>query len=210
MNVFDGVPTSCPVPGSPEEIERTGREVFEALKSEGFFDGVRNVVDIGCGVGRYAPFILEFGMNYHGYDVMKECIEFACERFPSGQFTHIDFQNDQYNSKGSCNPLDFILMEDDESVDCVIASSLFSHLGTLEVAVTYLAEVYRVLKLGGKFSLSYFSSPPNEITNSAYRTVFRSKDMDYLLKPFTIISACRGETTSRDDQRAVIFEKRNS
>lgn len=174
-----------PIGKSAERVYRGSKDLYDHLVSLGMLRG--DVVDIGCGIGRAAIFLPE-DYRYHGYDVREVDIRFANEAFPESRFrfTHVPIRNEAYFPEGTLSPEEFRLEEDDGSVDSVICHSLFTHLGTLAVASRYLAEIRRVLHPGGRTYLTWFRSPPNEVSTDAGRTVFREADIIWLLRDFVI------------------------
>jgi SAM-dependent methyltransferase len=112
-------------------------------------------LDLGCGVGRLARFFLKhpFITHYCGVDANKDYVDW-CNRFlvPYGEqkfsFHHIDVASSAYNPEGKVDPLTVKLPLEDNSVDILIAKSLFTHL--LEPhAQHYLDEIRRVLTREG-------------------------------------------------------------
>ncbi|WP_192868266.1 class I SAM-dependent methyltransferase [Calderihabitans maritimus] len=49
-----------------------------------------NVMELGCGVGRWAPLILKSGASYVGVDISGSMIEIARKRVPNGLFYKLD------------------------------------------------------------------------------------------------------------------------
>jgi len=168
------------------------------------------ILDLGCANGRLAMGLLDDPVIYIGLDIVLGCIEFCELAFAENdnyRFVHLDVHNGHYNPDGKTPPEQAVLPLDDDSVDMVIASSLFSHLGTLEAARNYVDEVYRVLKPGGQFLNSWFRSPPNEVTEEESRTVYRETDIREMLTHFNIHHSVRGETTGPNDQWLIVAIK---
>jgi SAM-dependent methyltransferase len=125
--------------------------------ANGMADLSSNIVDIGCGCGRYAMPLSRFALGqetfrgkYLGIDVDREMIawcrkHFRPERF---RFDHADIQNTVYNPAGRLGPKDYSIPVEDSSQDLVFSNSVFTHL--LEDGLRhYLAEAYRILRSGG-------------------------------------------------------------
>lgn len=123
----------------------------------------RMLVDLGCGCGRTALAVapmMKPGDAYVGYDTWHKGIEWAREnlssRYPTLHF--FEFPADNSPRRGGYQadttyPIDLA----DNAVDTVTANSLFTHL-RLPAAATYLGEIYRVLKPGGRAFLTWFLS----------------------------------------------------
>jgi len=123
----------------------------------------RILVDLGCGCGRtamaVAP-IMKPGDAYVGYDTWHKGIDWAREnlssRYPVLHFRA--FPADSSARRGGYQadntyPIDLA----DNTADTVTANSLFTHL-RLPAAITYLREIHRVLKPGGRAFLTWFLS----------------------------------------------------
>ena len=171
------------------------------------------VLDIGSGNGRMGMVLKSYPISqYVGIDPHAKSIEFCSntlcedERF---SFKWIDLRNAQYNPKGKMKPTKFTIPFEDGSFDSVICCSLFSHIETLKVATRYLQEIERVLKPGGRFFSSWFRSPPNKLTKSAFRTVLKEKDIQKLFKPFHIYNERGGTSEDFNDQWCIYAEKVN-
>jgi SAM-dependent methyltransferase len=126
-----------------------------------FAQGMANlssqIVDIGCGCGRYAMPLSRFGFGqqgfagtYVGIDVDHEMIAWCRDNFPAGTFSfyHADIQNKVYNPAGTLAPQEYSIPVEDASQDFVFSNSLYTHL--LEDGLGhYLGQSYRILRPGG-------------------------------------------------------------
>jgi len=170
------------------------------------------ILDIGCANGRIAMGLLDEPITYIGLDIVPGCIEFCELAFAENdnyQFVHLDVYNGRYNRNGTIAPQQAIFPLDAASVDVAIASSLFTHLGTLDVARHYMDEICRVLKSGGQFFNSWFRSPPNEVSEAESRTAYREIDIrEMLAGRFTMRYSARGNTTAPHDQWAIVAVKK--
>jgi SAM-dependent methyltransferase len=125
--------------------------------AHGMADLSSNIVDIGCGCGRYAIPLSRFALGqetfrgrYLGIDVDQEMVDWCGKHFPSERFAfdHADIQNTVYNPAGSLAPKDYSIPVEDSSQDLVFSNSVFTHL--LEDGLQhYLAQAYRILRPGG-------------------------------------------------------------
>jgi SAM-dependent methyltransferase len=121
-----------------------------------------HVLDIGCGVGRMAvPLtkVLSPGGRYHGFDIVKEGIEWAQKtitpRFPNFAFHHADIHNKGYNPAGQIRTEEYRFPSDDGVFDLVFSASVLTHL-LLSDLEHYLAETSRLLKAGGTCLHTFF------------------------------------------------------
>ena len=86
------------------------------------------ILDLGCGSGRYAPFLKQFmpGCEYLGLDVWPEAIEWAAKTitavYPDVKFVLLD------KSKGYLGDTAFNLPVGNKYAQVVMAMSLFTHL----------------------------------------------------------------------------------
>lgn len=191
----------------------SGLAMAARLESEGVLKPDDKVVDAGCGNGRLAVGLLGKGYHYIGFDIVEGCIEFCKRAFadeaPAFRFTWMDVINAHYNVTGKLQIGNTKWPVSDEWADAVVASSLFSHLGTLANASHYVAEAVRVLKSGGRFFSTWFTHPPNEVSQDEARTVFKAQDVDALLMEhgFRLMHKTGGQTTGHDDQLRILCVK---
>jgi SAM-dependent methyltransferase len=171
------------------------------------------VLDIGAGNGRLAIGLLEAGIGeYVGLEVDRGSVDFANEVFkPFGpvHFDFLDLANPMYNPGGSMKPDEVTYPYPDESFDFIIASSLYTHLERLTVVERNLSESARVLRPGRGAFASFFRSPPNGVSSSAVRSVFREQDIrDLIAKCFTIEDELNGRTTAFHDQWTIYLRRK--
>ena len=171
------------------------------------------VLDVGAGNGRLAVGLLEVGVGeYVGLEVDRGSVDFANEVFkPFGpvHFDWLDLANPMYNPGGSMKPDAVTYPYPDESFDFIIASSLYTHLERLPVVERNLAESARVLRPGRGAFASFFRSPPNDVSSSAVRSVFRERDIrDLVEKYFTIEDELNGRTTAFHDQWRIYLRRK--
>lgn len=120
------------------------------------------VLDIGCGTGRMAIPLLRYldgEGSYVGFDISEKAIRW-CQKSISSQnpkfsFFYSDIYNLEYNPKGSTPAAEYRFPCDDESIDFVFATSVFTHMRQDEVE-HYLSEIKRVLKPTGRAMLNFF------------------------------------------------------
>lgn len=119
-----------------------------------------SVLDIGCGCARAARVLLPSPRvtSYIGFDVIPQSIDW-CNRFVKplfpqrATFLHYDVCSAEYNPDGSVRASDLVFPCTDQSVDLVVAASVFTHLLESD-AIHYLNEVGRVLSKRGRAALS--------------------------------------------------------
>lgn len=137
--------------------------------AHGVVDTTSTVVDIGCGCGRYAHHMRDyvfkdetFSGRYIGIDIDQEMLEwcrthFDAERFAFHHSTHQSktYSNDSPGEKYYRVPMD------DNSVDLVFSTSLYTHLLEDEID-NYTREAARILRPGGHMGMYVFSmdNPP--------------------------------------------------
>lgn len=178
----------------------SGALLMEILADIGFAPRGR-FMDFGCGNGRMIPFIAPLVDEYIGLDVMPDVLEFCREitfDIPNVRFEHLDALNPMYPG-GHQDRVALPLA--DHSVDSAAALSVFSHLGTKSLAEWYLDEFARVLKPGGNAVVSWFLSPPNDLSSAEERTVYDASWVQaQLAERFDVGASTRGTTTSWNDQ----------
>lgn len=109
------------------------RELLETVGRP--FDGLRSVLDFGCGCGRIMRWFSNAnGTDLHGCDYNAELVRWCAE--------NLAFMRARENSL--CPPLPY----PDDAFDFLYAFSVFTHL-SVEVARDWLAEVRRVVQPGG-------------------------------------------------------------
>jgi len=172
------------------------------------------VLDIGCGNGRTALFAQSLPISrFIGIDPLKPSIKFCRKAFrsdPRFTFEHIDLHNPQYNPRGRVRPESFTLDLASTSVDVVLCFSLFTHLENEATADRYMSEIRRVLKPGGRLFASWFRSPPNSLSTSAFRTVYQESTIRPMYSGFEILTERGGQTTDMNDQWCLIAERKST
>ena len=188
------------------------RDTPEILDELGFFQEGNMVLDIGCGLGFFAKWMVEHSVpigGYLGLDVRKACVA-KCEEMALPKhykFQHIDVFNPTYNFRGVVKPEEFVLPVATASVDSIICHSLFTHLDTEAVATHYMREIGRVLGEGGQLWTTWFLDPPNKVNDGAKRTVYKKEFVDGLLAPYQRKLQFGGDTEGYHDQFYIAVEK---
>lgn len=118
------------------------------------------ILDIGCGCGRIAIHFLDYLSEqgkYIGLDIDKNFISFCSDNISAAkdnfQFEFMDVYNGAYGRECKIKASDVSFPIKDESMDIVIMWSVFTHMNLGDID-SYLKEIHRVLKKGGKFIAS--------------------------------------------------------
>jgi SAM-dependent methyltransferase len=190
--------------------EQTRNETRELIETGVLREGGA-VLDIGSGNARMALGIRPFPIGrYLGIEPNKRSVQFSQFHFredPRFEFHWVDFQNDQYNPKGTVRPEAWTIPLPDASVESVLCLSLFSHLETEAVARNYVAEIFRVMKPGACCFSSWFRSPPNAVTEDPFRTVFSESFIREVMAPFILYRERGGTTEDFNDQWCLFARK---
>jgi SAM-dependent methyltransferase len=166
------------------------------------------LLDIGCGCGRIARFLLNnlFISYYIGFDVIEAninwCSRYLRPAFRNRQcdFYHFDIYSKEYNPEGVIKAKEFVFPCEDASVDLAFAASLFTHLLECD-ADRYLSEAARVLRDGGiaVFSI-HVAVPPgvnyqgNETRIDINKTYFEQMASRHDLQSIDCIDDLAGQT----------------
>ena len=138
-----------------------GKHLADLLIRAGRLQPHERVLDVACGIGRVAVPLTNYLTNgeYCGFDVSVPAIEWCRReisfRHPNFSFIHVDVFNSHYNWRGKIIPTNFVFPCATESVDVAFLGSILTHLTPL-AAARYVAEVSRVLKIGGRGVMTFF------------------------------------------------------
>jgi SAM-dependent methyltransferase len=133
------------------------------------------VLDVGCGVGRFALPLLDYidashGGSFDGFDILREgilwCQSTITARYPHFRFIHVDLFNPHYNAAGKLDARTFRFPYADGSFDFVLLSSVFTHLLPDEVD-HYLSEIARTTAVGGRTYITWFLRTPESLAGVA-------------------------------------------
>jgi SAM-dependent methyltransferase len=112
------------------------------------------VLDVGCGCGRIARFLLNAReLRYVGLDIMEPSVAWCRDHLAplAGgrfEFHHVDAHSEHYNPRGRLRAEEVTFPCSDGSVHLAFGASLFTHLLERD-ARHYLRETNRVLRAGG-------------------------------------------------------------
>jgi len=120
------------------------------------------ILDVGSGQGRMArPLVGFLSRNtgeYHGLEIVKAGVDFCHKAYrdqPNFQFHHIPIYNQHYNPSGSTKASEYTFPFPDAHFSLVILTSVFTHMLQPDLE-RYCAEIYRVLKPGGRALVTFF------------------------------------------------------
>jgi len=129
---------------------------------EGGLKQSHRVLDIGSGIGRVSIPLTQYldkTGSYIGVDIVNDgvawCNENISQLYPDFKFIHYDIYNEYYNSTGRGDVKDVRLPFEDKEFDFVFLNSVFTHLNS-EDAQSYIQEIGRLLKKGGRLWCSFF------------------------------------------------------
>lgn len=110
----------------------------EAIRSKLALQKGNTILEVGCGSGAFLFPLYEAGIKVYGIDYAPALVEIASEMMPSGIFN---------TSEAAQIPFE------DEAFDGVVSNSVFQYFESLAYAESVMAEIFRVLKPGGRMAL---------------------------------------------------------
>jgi SAM-dependent methyltransferase len=143
----------------------TARDFWYNAFSSGLVRFDSNIVDIGCGCGRFAHHLRDYRFGseaelytgtYTGIDIDDELLEWDRRNFPAERFQFVKSsdRSSVYESEDTAGGR-YRLPLQDTSQDFVFSTSLFTHLLEEEL-VNYVREAFRVLRPGGTMQMTVF------------------------------------------------------
>lgn len=172
-----------------------------------------HVMDVGCGCGRTARFLVNnpHVARYTGFDVFAPYVDW-CNRFfgelhgERFRFHHLDVRTERYNPLGVLSCQDARFPARDGDVDVIYAASLFTHLYPDDTHA-YLREMHRVLDGAGSAIVSFHDRPESgrAFSGSEHRA-------DYDFRHFCAMAADAGFDVAEDvgdvcGQRTLVLAK---
>jgi SAM-dependent methyltransferase len=161
-DIADLVPPLHVMQDGPQDyrfFKRSGELSFQLFREAGLKPTDR-VLDIGSGLGRQILPLTKFLTtgSLEGLEPIDEQVQWTqriTARFPNFKFHKIDVWSKVYNPDGSVMPADYALPFPDDEFDFVTMNSVFTHMFIGDIR-HYVGEIARVLKPGGRGTISYF------------------------------------------------------
>jgi SAM-dependent methyltransferase len=145
-----------------ELFVRSGEQTLNEIVDLCDLPADSRVLEMGCGCGRlsraFAEYLSPEG-RCEGFDVARVLIEWCRQQLepqlPNFRFSWADVRAGGRNPEGAISGAAFRFPVSDGSFDLAVACSVFTHMLPDEIE-TYVAEVFRVLKTGGRCFMSVF------------------------------------------------------
>lgn len=140
----------------------------------------REILDVGCGIGRWADVFVNANHNYHGVDNSPALVDIAKNRFI--QHRNIRFYVAPANGISNC-------FSSEMQFDVVIVSGLLLYINDEEVLKTFadiknflsptgIIYIREPLAISERLTLKdYYSEELNEVYNAIYRSVSEMETM---------------------------------
>ncbi|MEI9431567.1 class I SAM-dependent methyltransferase [Mesorhizobium sp. Cs1299R1N3] len=132
--------------GDEERLSATTEEVAAWLKEQDFTGTGRDILDIGCGIGRFERALAKAFNRMVGIDISSRMISIASDRCAA-------LGNVELRQTSGLDLIEF----DDSSFDCVLAVDSFPYLVLAGMAERHFDEIARVLKRPGWLALLNYS-----------------------------------------------------
>ena len=199
--------------GKPTLIPSSGLALVQFLQRLNILRDHVYILDVGCANGRVAIGLDLSNLRYYSYrglEIVKPAVEFCQRAFhnkPHFHFTHLDIYNARYWPNGTIKPLNVVYPLDDNTVDVVIANSVYTHVHSYAEAQHYLDEMQRVLKPGGVlYSTWSFTTLRDQVAINAKHTIWHINKVLQLLSGLDYrFLALENDTTP--NQAAIVVTK---
>jgi SAM-dependent methyltransferase len=162
-----------------ELFVRSGEQTLNEIVGLCGLQAGSRVLEIGCGCGRlsraFAEYLSPEGC-YEGFDVARVLVEWCRQqlepKLANFRFSWADVRAGGHNPDGTISGVAFRFPFPDDSFDLAVACSVFTHMLPDEIE-HYMAEVFRVLKSGGRcFSSVFLFDVEAETAVAAGSTIF--------------------------------------
>jgi SAM-dependent methyltransferase len=163
-----------PAPELRNHFREVGLRLVGTLDQQRMLGEDIRLLDIGCGCGRVARYLLERPLaSYVGFDrhrgMIDWCLQEIASRSSKFNFIYFGIKSAYQNidgQEGEISAREFRFPFENHAFDSVLLASVFTHMPMSEI-YNYLYEIYRVLSPRGRVLLSvFFSNNEDEITNS--------------------------------------------
>lgn len=160
--------------------------------SEGLATMKSNILDIGCGCGRWAHWLRDYNFRgrqftgtYVGIDIDPEQIEYCNGAYDGARFRfhHSTDGSVSYNQEGVAAA--YRIPEPDNTFDLIFSNSLLTHLLDKQLE-NYIFESYRLLKPDGAIMHSHFNldhPPATYGTRHTFRHQMGNAHVESLAQP---------------------------
>ncbi|WP_246696154.1 class I SAM-dependent methyltransferase [Mesorhizobium sp. SARCC-RB16n] len=132
--------------GDEDRLSATTDEIVAWLEEQNFTGTSRNILDIGCGIGRFEHALSKSFNRMVGIDISSRMISIASERC-------VALRNVELRQTSGLDLAEF----DDSSFDCVLAVDSFPYLVLAGMAERHFDEIARVLKRPGWLAVLNYS-----------------------------------------------------
>jgi SAM-dependent methyltransferase len=171
QNALPAYARDRPGDGLGKHFLGSGQRFLDAARVEGL-ESHHRVLDLGCGVGRFAVAaagFLDEGGSYVGIDVSRRSIRLCRAHIGSKlanfRFVRARLFNTEYNPRGEAqDAAAYRFPFRRKSFDFVFSNSLFTHL-TPEATENYLLEIGRLLRPGGRAFNTMFLLNPESLAH---------------------------------------------
>ena len=166
-------PKAATFTGAVDDFASSGHVLVDALSEVAGLTPTSAVLDVGCGIGRFARAMAAYvdaDGRYEGLDIVPAGIAWCTNNISSGynnvHFTLADVRNGEYNPKGRQEAAEYTFPYPDDTFDLAVLISVFTHLLAAETD-RYLSEIARVLKPGGRCFATLCLINPESIAGMA-------------------------------------------
>jgi ubiquinone/menaquinone biosynthesis C-methylase UbiE len=165
-----------------------GEEFFNYFINFELIHPESKILEIGCGMGRMALPLTKYlnaKGHYLGMDIVKEGIDWCNHKIAPNdhrfEFLHQSIYNKLYNPSAKVQTTDYKFPIENNSIDFVFLTSVFTHLLPQDVE-HYLEEIKRVLKNDQNLFATFFIlNEEVEVYKKSSKISFKHKKNGYAL-----------------------------